>query len=88
MDFAKQQALTACGTCGHQERDHQGSTEDAEALDVLAALGGACGHYTIPQAALDYAKHLEIANKRRGKTPGPRCTRCGNRGHVKKDCVL
>ena len=88
MDFAKQQALTACGTCGHQEREHQGGAEDGEAMDVLAALGGACRHFTVSQAALDYAKHLEIANKRTGNHPGPRCGRCGNRGHQKKDCVL
>ena len=87
MDFAKQQALTACGTCGHQERDHQGSAEDTEALDVLAALGGACTHYTLSAAALAYQKHLAIANSGKGK-PGPPCTRCGNRGHKKENCPL
>jgi hypothetical protein len=88
MDPAKQRALTACGTCGHQEWEHQGSVGEGEQLDVLAALGGACRHFTVSDAALAYARHLEIANKRPGKTPGPRCERCGNRGHQKKDCVL
>jgi hypothetical protein len=89
MDFEKQKALTACGTCGHQEWEHQGAAGDGDALDVLAALGGACRHFTISAAALAYAKHLAIANSpANGRKPGPRCQRCGNRGHTKKDCPL
>ena len=87
MDPAKQQALTACGTCGHQEWEHQGSGAEGEQLDILAALGGACDHYTASAAALAYQKHLAIANSGRGR-PGPRCGRCGNRGHKKENCPL
>lgn len=87
MDLAKQQALSACGTCGHQEWEHQGTSGEGEALDVLAALGGACTHFTLSPAALAYQKHLAIANSGKGK-PGPPCGRCGNRGHAKKDCPL
>ena len=87
MDAAHQRALSACGTCGHQESEHQGSAGEGEQLDILAALGGACAHFTLSAAALAYAKHLAIANKGTGK-PGPLCRRCGNRGHLKKDCPL
>lgn len=89
MDYAKQQALSACGNCGRQEWEHQGTAEDADALLVLAALGGACSHFIVSQAALDYARHLAIANStppKDGRKPAGRCQRCGNRGHAKKDC--
>jgi len=88
MDPAKQRALTACGTCGHQEWEHQGSVGEGEQLDVLAALGGACRQFTISDAALAYQRHLAIANGGSGRKRGPRCERCGYRGHTKQGCPL
>jgi hypothetical protein len=89
MDFAKQRAISACGTCGHQEWEHLGAVDEAESLDVLAALGGACRHFTVSDAAFTYQRHLAIAQQRSGRRRnGPRCSRCGNRGHEKGNCVL
>jgi hypothetical protein len=93
MDYAAQQALTACGTCGLQESQHQGAVDEAVALDVLAALGGACRHFSISEAALRYQRHLNIAQQgpqpwQRRRKSGPVCGRCGNRGHQREKCPL
>lgn len=92
MDLAHQEAIAACGTCGRPEREHQAASDETEQLDILAVLGapvgGACAHFTASPAALTYAKHLQIANKRPGRTLLPICQRCGNRGHGKSSCPL
>ena len=101
MDFAAQQAIDACGTCGQPERAHQLPTGGSaqEAADVLFALAGggfalaageavACSHFVISDAALRYQRHLNIANSRAGRKPGPRCGRCLQRGHTEEKCVL
>lgn len=97
MDHAAQEAIHACGTCGRPEREHQfarpGQAGSDEAL-ILFALGGggpngaACTNFVISEAALRYQKHLNIANGRAGRKPGPRCTRCALRGHTKENCPL
>ena len=87
MDFAKQQAITACGTCGFQEDDHPTAVGVTGRLDVLIEPGRPCGHYRVPPAAMAYAQHLAIANGP-GEKQGPPCPRCTNRGHRKEDCVL
>jgi len=97
MDAAKQRAIEACGTCGQPEDAHKNRVgTDAEILDVLAALGGACTHFVASDAAVIYQKHLAITNNRDpGRKPdgrlgkrAPLCARCGNRGHRKEDCPL
>lgn len=96
MDPAKQQAITACGTCGQPEDAHKfdgGISRDDLAL--FAALGGPCTRFVVSDAAVIYVKHLAIAGSREpqrrpgrvGKR-GPLCGRCGNRGHLKENCPL
>lgn len=96
MDFALQQALQACGSCGRPERDHQFPAAEGmtEVADVLFALGGggsngaACTHFTISDAALRYQRHLNIANGRAGRGNPQRCGRCALRGHATANCPL
>jgi hypothetical protein len=91
MDASKQQAIGACGRCGHDERSHQHATgTDEEAILVLAALGGPCPKFVISDAALAYQRHLALASRapRPGGRRGPICQRCGNRGHPKELCPL
>jgi hypothetical protein len=88
MDYAGQQALTACGTCGQPESAHQAPVGENEQLAVLAALGGPCTNFTVSEAALSYQKHLAMANSGTGRKQPPRCGRCGNRGHTKERCPL
>lgn len=96
MDAAKQQAITACGTCGQPEDAHKFDGGIARGdLALFAALGGPCTRFTVSDAAVIYQKHLAIAGSREpqrrpgrvGKR-GPLCGRCGNRGHQTKDCPL
>lgn len=91
MDFAKQEAIAACG-CGWSERAHQIPRGDPELLDVRPADGAAapepCGHFHISAAALTYARHLSIAASAPGGGQGPVCGRCGNRGHGREVCPL
>ena len=97
MDPAKQQAIGACGNCGHDERAHQHKTgTDPEAIGVLAALGGPCLQFVASDASVIYQKHLAITDnrapaRRPGGAIGKRpvlCPRCGHRGHRKEDCPL
>lgn len=97
MDAAQQHAIAACGTCGHPEDAHDHAAgEDPDALGVIAALGGACTHFTVSAAAMRYQQHLAIADSRpprrtpggRAGTRSPLCPRCGHRGHRKDDCPL
>lgn len=89
MDAAKQAAISACGTCGYDERAHQHAAgTDEEAIAVLVALGGPCARFTVSAAALAYQKHLAMAARqpRPGGRRGPICGRCGNRGHARESC--
>jgi len=95
MDFAAQQAIDACGSCGRPEREHQLPAGDGDAGEVAAVLfaiagqsGTACAHYVASDAALRYQRFLAIANWRPGRRQAGRCSRCGNRGHGRKDCPL
>jgi ribosomal protein S27AE len=96
MDAAKRLAIGACGRCGQPEAAHwHPAGDDPEALAVLAALGGACQHFTASDASLRYQQHLAIASHRAptrrlgalGKRP-QLCGRCGYRGHSKENCPL
>ena len=103
MDFAAQQAIDACGTCGRSEREHQfPEAGDAGGVvaDVLFALAGGtaaiaageqvtCTHFTISDAALRYQRHLNVANALPpGRRIPARCGRCRNRGHRTENCPL
>lgn len=96
MDAAKQRAISACGTCGQSEEAHQHRTgTDSGELDIFAALGGACTHFVVSDAALAYAQHLALAARDPAPAYGkPRrrrpqmCPRCLNRGHRKEDCPI
>lgn len=98
MDAAQRAAIAACGTCGQPEEAHQHPIgEDPDAIAVIAALGGACSHYTVSDAAMRYQRHLAITDHRApARKPGggpiskrpPLCTNCGHRGHRKEDCPL
>lgn len=91
MDAAKQQAIGACGRCGHDERSHEHATgTDLESIAVLTALGGPCAQFTVSGAALRYQKHLAMTARppRRTGQRAPICHRCGNRGHLKESCPL
>lgn len=92
MDYAKQQQLSACGTCGYPERDHQAPAGEADSLLVLAALGGACDHFTVSREAMNYQLHLARADGKRrrgrGRVCGRVCGRCGLCGHRRESCPL
>ena len=96
MDPAKQAAINACGNCGQPEdaHKHRTGTDNAD-LDLFAALGGACTHFVVSDAALAYQQHLALAARdpapRYGGPRGkrrPLCQRCLRRGHRKEDCPL
>lgn len=91
---ARAAQLAACGTCGHPEDAHKYATGTGEeTIRVLAALGGPCPKFTVPDAAVIYLKHLAITDNRAPRyRPGkvgrrlPICRRCGHR-HL-GDCPL
>ena len=93
MDAAKRAAIEACGRCGLPETAHQHKTGTGEAaLDVFAALGGACTRFVASDAAVIYQRHLALADGEPHRGPGkvgkrhPLCTRCSRR-HL-GDCVI
>jgi hypothetical protein len=71
MDAAKQRAIEACGTCGQPEDAHKGKRDDADALLILAALGGACNRYVASDASVIVQRYLGItAGREPQRGPG------------------
>lgn len=83
MDPAKRRAIEACGTCGQPESAHQGRPGDAEALAVLAALGGACTRFVASDAAVIVQRYLAITDNR---APAPKPGKVGKRLPLHQAC--
>jgi hypothetical protein len=79
VDLSEQLAIQECGRCHRSEREHQGG--DPETLAVLEALGGACTHFAVSQAAL-----AKVKRQARAPRVAPICSRCGAKGHEKPNC--
>ena len=96
MDAAKLRAIHECGNCHQPEEAHWHKTGTGTGeLALFAALGGACTHFVVSDAALAYQQHLALADRDpQPRYGGPRarrrplCERCGRRGHQVKDCTL
>lgn len=83
MDPARQSAITACGRCGQPEEAHQGRASDADALSVLAALGGPCTHFVASDASVILARYLAITgNREPQRGPG----KVGKRLPLHREC--